>query len=53
MELNQNHTKNPLSESRFWEIIALFDWEKGDDDNSPRPHSQYLLKNFPCFSIPP
>lgn len=33
IELHQDRNKAPLSEQRFWEIIALLDWSKeGDDD---------------------
>lgn len=34
VELHQDRTKGPLSESSFWEIIALLDWSKAGDDES-------------------
>lgn len=38
VQLNQDKNKAPLSEERFWEIIALLDWAKeGEDDQVLKP----------------
>ncbi len=51
VELNQDHTKNPLSETHFWEIIALLDWEKGDDDDAVLSPALTFLANGPVRHI--
>ncbi len=34
IELHPEKDKAPLSEAYFWEIISLFDWGRGDDDEA-------------------
>jgi len=46
LEVPQNKQKAPLSEQRFWDIIALLDWSKeGDDDNIVKPATKALASN--------
>lgn len=45
IELHQDRNKTPLSEKRFWEIIALLDWTKeGDDDLIVEPAVSHLAE---------
>ncbi len=34
VELRNQHLREGLSESRFWELIALLDWSEEDDDEA-------------------
>lgn len=51
VELNQDHLKNPLSEKHFWEIIALLDWEKDDDDDAVLGPAVAYLERGPVRHI--
>ena len=45
IEIHQDFNKAPLSEKRFWEIIALLDWSKEGNDNAVvEPVVSYLAE---------
>lgn len=45
VELNQDKNKAPLSETYFWEIISLLDWDKeGDDELVVKPAIEHLAR---------
>lgn len=49
--LHHDRNQAPLSEQRFWEIIALLDWEKQGDDNAVIEPAVAVLAESPVRHI--